>query len=167
MTGDNTPRVGTQGYRRLNMLTPLQCQHLRPGQSGKTDPADDTQGYHDIAQTRAKHPGQRNTLDALCQRYAVDNSQRELHGALLDAEILADVYLVMTGGQTNLLLSGDDTETEASAGDSGGIRRLAADRPRLKIVRASADELALHESRLAEIDKASGGNNLWRREAGE
>ena len=61
-----------------------------------------------LVMARQKHPGQRNSLDALCQRYYVDNSQRDLHGALLDAEILADVYLIMTGGQTNLALAGED-----------------------------------------------------------
>ena len=116
-----------------------------------------------LVMARQKHPGQRNTLDALCQRYAVDNSQRELHGALLDAEILADVYLIMTGGQTDLLLSGDDSSEGEEVGESG-IRRLKADRPALKIVRAGSEELAAHEIRLQEIDRASGGNTLWRRD---
>ena len=70
---------------------------------------------------RAKHPGQRNNLDALCQRYAVDNSNRTLHGALLDAEILADVYLLMTGGQTTLGLSADDDATRSTAGSAGAL----------------------------------------------
>lgn len=116
-----------------------------------------------LVMARQKHPGQRNTLDALCQRYAVDNSQRDLHGALLDAEILADVYLVMTGGQTDLLLAGEDSGDEKDSQQVGGIRRLSANRPGLKVITASEAELALHEERLAEIDKASGDNNLWRR----
>ena len=66
---------------------------------------DDCSIIDTLVMARAKHPGQRNSLDALCQRYGVDNSQRDLHGALLDAEILADVYLLMTGGQTTLQLS--------------------------------------------------------------
>ncbi len=115
-----------------------------------------------LQMARQKHPGQRNTLDALCQRYTVDNSQRELHGALLDAEILADVYLLMTGGQTKLSLSSDDME----GGDDGevatAIRRLSEGRPTLKVIRANTDELAQHEVRLQEIDKASEGENLWR-----
>ncbi len=114
-----------------------------------------------LVMARQKHPGQRNSLDALCQRYGVDNSQRDLHGALLDSEILADVYLAMTGGQTKLLLSGED-EDGAGAHSGNGIRRLAADRPSLKIIRAATEELAAHEQRLQEIDKASGENCLWR-----
>lgn len=110
---------------------------------------------------RAKHPGQRNSLDALCQRYQVDNASRTLHGALLDAEILADVYLVMTGGQTSLGLHGDN---ESSHGQDGGqrIRRLPTDRPRLAVIRATDDEFAHHEARLDAIAKASGGKVLWR-----
>lgn len=115
-----------------------------------------------LVMARQKHPGQRNTLDALCQRYMVDNSQRELHGALLDAEILADVYLVMTGGQTDLLLAGEDSGDNEESGEVGGIRRLNPGRPSLKVIRASDTELALHEERLKEIDKASDDNNLWR-----
>ncbi|WP_101759467.1 DNA polymerase III subunit epsilon [Oceanicoccus sp. KOV_DT_Chl] len=114
-----------------------------------------------LVMARQKHPGQRNSLDALCSRYEVDNSQRDLHGALLDSEILADVYLLMTGGQSNLLLSGDDNQEGGGEADTA-IRRLAADRPTLKVVRASAEELAAHELRLEEIDKASDGNTQWR-----
>lgn len=110
---------------------------------------------------RAKHPGQRNSLDALCQRYEVDNASRTLHGALLDAEILADVYLVMTGGQTSLGLHGDD---DSDSGQNGGqrIRRLPTDRPRLAVISATEDECAHHEARLDAIAKASGGKVLWR-----
>ena len=113
-----------------------------------------------LVMARQKHPGQRNSLDALCSRYEVDNSQRDLHGALLDSEILAEVYLLMTGGQTNLLLSAEDGEDGGEADTS--IRRLAAGRPSLKVIRASEDELSAHELRLQEIDKASEGNNRWR-----
>ncbi len=109
---------------------------------------------------RHKHPGQRNTLDALCKRYGVDNSQRELHGALLDAEILADVYLIMTGGQTALVLAGQGAE--GSADQPGEIRRLdPQSRPVLPVVRATEEELAAHEQRLAAIEKAA-GFALWR-----
>ena len=73
---------------------------------------------------RHKHPGQKNSLDALCRRYDVDNSQRELHGALLDAEILADVYLMMTGGQTVLFMA-DEVETTSSGSDAYIVVRLA------------------------------------------
>lgn len=115
-----------------------------------------------LVMARQKHPGQRNSLDALCSRYAVDNSQRELHGALLDAEILADVYLLMTGGQTNLLLSADDSQEGGTAGTENVIRRLDINRPSLRVIKANDDELLAHEERLQEIDKASGGNNRWR-----
>jgi DNA polymerase-3 subunit epsilon len=115
-----------------------------------------------LVMARKKHPGQRNSLDALCSRYAVDNSQRDLHGALLDAEILADVYLLMTGGQTNLLLSASDGDEEEGGSRDTAIQRLDAQRPALKVIKANSDELAAHELRLQEIDKASGGNNRWR-----
>jgi DNA polymerase-3 subunit epsilon len=115
-----------------------------------------------LVMARAKHPGQRNNLDALCQRYDVDNSQRDLHGALLDAEILADVYLAITGGQTTFQLS----DATANSGDGGPgsqqVRRLAADRPVLPILRASAEEQAAHEVQLDAIAASSGGKVLWR-----
>ncbi|MEW6645651.1 MAG: DNA polymerase III subunit epsilon [Pseudomonadota bacterium] len=112
-----------------------------------------------LAMARQLHPGQKNNLDALCKRYGIDNTHRELHGALLDAEILADVYLIMTGGQTTLSLGGSSTTGAAAAPEA--IRRLAA-RPALRVVRASSEELAAHEQRLQAIDKASGGKCLWR-----
>lgn len=108
---------------------------------------------------RKKHPGQKNNLDALCKRYDVDNSQRDLHGALLDAEILADVYLLMTGGQSKLALGG------GADGDDGDyvepIIRVDANRPALKVIQASESELERHMAKLNTIDKASGGNCLW------
>ena len=105
---------------------------------------------------RQKHPGQKNNLDALCKRYAVDNSQRELHGALLDAEILADVYLLMTGGQVKLNIN-DQTNPDVGAisGDAS-VRRLSADRQPLKVIRASQSELASHRKKLEAIKSASG-----------
>jgi DNA polymerase-3 subunit epsilon len=112
-----------------------------------------------LVMARQKHPGQRNSLDALCSRYEVDNSARDLHGALLDSEILADVYLFMTGGQTNLLLAGEDS---SEGGVDTSIRRLAAGRPALRVITADAEELAAHEERLKEIDKKSDGNTCWR-----
>lgn len=108
---------------------------------------------------RKKHPGARNSLDALCKRYSIDNSHRELHGALLDAEILADVYLLMTGGQSSLL---DDGEHTQGTGNQA-IIRLPSDRPRLKVVICQEDELASHQQRLAKIAKTS-GDCLWLRE---
>ena len=98
-----------------------------------------------LALARRMHPGQRNSLDALCRRYTIDNSQRELHGALLDAEILADVYLAMTGGQVSLSL---DTAGSTQREEEQVIRRLPADRPALKVVRATPDEAAAHEAYL-------------------
>ena len=114
-----------------------------------------------LALARARHPGQKKNLDALCKRYFVDNSQRDLHGALLDAEILADVYLHMTGGQTALALGGDSES--AAQGFSGEIEivRLPATRERLRVLKPSAEELDNHRQRLAAIARASGGKCLW------
>ena len=114
-----------------------------------------------LIMARAKHPGQRNSLDALCQRYRVDNSQRDLHGALLDAEILADVYLAMTGGQTALQLSESGNENDGHA-RAEQIIRLPAQRAALPVIHASADEREAHEAQLDAIAKASGGRVIWR-----
>jgi DNA polymerase-3 subunit epsilon len=114
-----------------------------------------------LALARRMHPGQRNSLDALCRRYEIDNSRRELHGALLDAEILADVYLAMTGGQVSLSL--DAGSTARSEGADSSIRRLPADRPALKVIRATAQELAAHEARLDAIDGSCDDSPVWRR----
>ncbi len=108
-----------------------------------------------LAMARKKHPGQRATLDSLCKKYGINNAHRELHGALLDAEILADVYLLMSGGQLDFKLAGSGGTVDT------GIRPLAADRQRLNVVRASVDELAAHEERLDIIGK-KGGEVLWR-----
>ena len=113
---------------------------------------------------REKHPGQRNSLDALCKRYGVDNTQRELHGALLDAEILADVYLVMTSGQSSLSLRQENSPD----GDRRKVaRKLDPNRPPLTVLMASETELAEHRSRLAEIDKQSADGCLWLQLEGE
>ena len=101
---------------------------------------------------RDLHPGQRNNLDALCKRYEVDNSSRSLHGALLDAEILADVYLAMTGGQVDLGLSLESPA--ASVDDDDGY--LHAGHPVLLVLKASDEELDQHEARLNDIEKQSG-----------
>ncbi|GAB3106934.1 DNA polymerase III subunit epsilon [Aestuariicella hydrocarbonica] len=112
-----------------------------------------------LVMARQKHPGQKNNLDALCKRYGVDNSQRDLHGALLDAEILADVYLLMTGGQTNLSLGGAESGDASSGGAQiRGIQRLNPDRRPLPVVQASADELERHELKLQELGEAC----VWR-----
>jgi DNA polymerase-3 subunit epsilon len=113
-----------------------------------------------LALARELHPGQRNSLDALCKRYAVDNSARELHGALLDARILADVYLAMTGGQAALALL--DAEEAGRIGDSArAVRAPVRTAVPLPVLVASAAELAAHEAMLAIITKASGGRCLW------
>ena len=113
---------------------------------------------------RRKHPGQRNSLDALCRRYGIDNAHRSLHGALLDAEILAEVYLAMTGGQTTLLLEEVEQEpSEALLMSREWARLEISDRPHLKVIRPNDTEQAAHRQRLLEIDKASGGECLWQR----
>lgn len=114
-----------------------------------------------LLMARAKHPGQKNNLDALCKRYGIDNSHRELHGALLDAEILADVYLFMTGGQTDLSLSAEQDTSDEDAAAGQAIRRLPVARPPLRVVRASVEEIEAHERRLKGVDKSSGGNCIW------
>ncbi|MFO1368354.1 MAG: DNA polymerase III subunit epsilon [Marinagarivorans sp.] len=111
-----------------------------------------------LAMARHRHPGQKNNLDALCRRYEIDNSHRELHGALLDAEILADVYLAMTGGQITLSLGGEGQNADGSYAEK--IIRVQRSKPGV-VIKASAEELAEHEKKLAQIDKASGGNCLW------
>jgi len=112
--------------------------------------------FDTLVYARKKHPGARNSLDALCKRYGIDNSHRDLHGALLDAEILADVYLMMTGGQASLL---DESDTLQTA-EQQQIVRLPNDRPRLKVIYCNDDELAAHQQRLEKITKAGGGC-LW------
>ena len=111
---------------------------------------------------RYKHPGQKNSLEALCKRYNVDDSQRELHGALLDAEILADVYLLLTGGQVTLGL-GDETR---AADGTAGIIKLDGNRPELRVIKASVEEVAAHEERLDLLEKKSGKGAVWRRRQG-
>lgn len=115
-----------------------------------------------LALAREKHPGQKNNLDALCKRYFVDNSARELHGALLNSEILADVYLLMTGGQTSLGLGTGSQNSDSDSSGGSAIRRLAADRKSTPVILASADELAAHEQALDAVAKQSGGEVLWR-----
>jgi len=113
--------------------------------------------FDTLTYARKKHPGARASLDALCKRYSIDNSHRELHGALLDAEILADVYLLMTGGQASLL---DEGEASEGAG-AKNVVLLSADRPALKVVVCDDAEQLAHQLRLEKIAKASGGACLW------
>lgn len=108
---------------------------------------------------RRKHPGQRNSLDALCKRYQIDNSHRDLHGALLDAEILASVFLAMTGGQISLYQE-EDTAVPTPGPAPSAITR-SHQHPKLKRLSCPAEEQRRHEDRLRAIDQASGGNCLW------
>lgn len=118
-----------------------------------------------LALARTLFPGKRNNLDALCDRYMIDNSKRQLHGALLDAEILSDVYLAMTGGQTSLAFS---LEMESSNENSiQEIQRVERPVSGLKVIYANATELIEHESRLDLVDKKSGKSCLWRLEKDE
>ena len=109
---------------------------------------------------RSMHPGQRNNLDALCKRYSVDNSRRDLHGALLDAQILADVYLAMTGGQVGLALS-ESSSSSRTAGEGQAVPVLIRTGLPLSVVMATEEEAQAHESMLTIIAKASGGKCLW------
>lgn len=103
------------------------------------------------------HPGKKNNLDALCDRYQIDNSHRTLHGALLDTELLAEVYLAMTRGQESLLGDGSDEQEEQAASLSGDALRLP-----VRVLLATEEELAQHAQQLAAIDKASKGACLWK-----
>ena len=116
-----------------------------------------------LALARQKHPGQKNNLDALCKRYGVDNSQRDLHGALLDAEILADVYLLMTGGQVNLNINDQSASDSGEINQASSIRRLPEGRPALRVITADEHELARHQEKLDAI-KASSGECIWQSE---
>ena len=105
---------------------------------------------------REMHPGKKNGLDALCSRYEIDNTHRALHGALLDTELLAEVYFAMTRGQESLL--GDDTATVIR---QPAVLSTDASRPRLRVLQPSVDELAVHAQQLIDIGKASKGACLW------
>ncbi len=125
----------------------------RPG-IGTVCPVTDT-----LALAREMHPGKRNSLDALCERYQVDNSRRSLHGALLDAQLLADVWLAMTRGQDTLDIS---LASAPAPGTAGG----APERPaKLVVLRASPEELAAHAALCERIDKESKGRCLWKQAA--
>ena len=114
-----------------------------------------------LALARNKHPGQKNNLDALCKRYNVDNSQRELHGALLDAEILADVYLLMTGGQTNLFGASEDNNAQAgnAAGEEAAMDLSGWTIP---VIQAKPDEVSAHDTFVEEQIESAGTPALWK-----
>ena len=113
-----------------------------------------------LVMAREMYPGQKNSLDALCKRYEIDNSQRDLHGALLDAQILVDVYLVMTGGQVDLLLHEEQTENGRNMGE---VRKLDPNRPRLRVIEPTSEEIEAHVSKLETVDRESNGNCLWKK----
>ncbi|MEZ7818170.1 MAG: DNA polymerase-3 subunit epsilon [Candidatus Azotimanducaceae bacterium] len=116
-----------------------------------------------LAIARQKHPGQKLNLDALCRRYAVDNSQRQLHGALLDAEILADVYLLMTGGQTNLFGGGNNSNDDPAGQNDNQIDH-SWEIPPLRQVMATVEDIASHEKMLDLLTERSEDVPVWRRE---
>ncbi|MDY7220399.1 DNA polymerase III subunit epsilon [Denitrificimonas sp. JX-1] len=132
---------------------------------GQKERADITAGHCTVLDTlvmaRERHPGQRNSLDALCKRYGVDNSGRELHGALLDAEILAEVYLAMTGGQTHLSLAGDGGDDGSGYVRPTAIKRIAMDRPPLTVLAPTEEELEAHQQFIERIKQASGKELVW------
>ena len=112
-----------------------------------------------LALARKRHPGQKNNLDALCKRYNVDNTKRDLHGALLDSEILADVYLAMTGGQTALL--GTSENAEKSHKKTIATKRFVRKEGKLKVILPTAEENDAHEQRLLAINEISDGKCMW------
>ena len=133
-------------FRRLNMpMTNTFCTVL------------DT-----LVMARDMRPGQRNSLDALCKSYGIDNSHRELHGALLDAEILSDVYLMMTGGQTDLMFSAETRESARELARAKLDQLADVNGQTLLVVQATADELSAHDEIMNILDKKSDGA-IWRR----
>lgn len=117
-----------------------------------------------LALARKMHPGRKNSLDALCRRYGIDNSAREFHGALLDARILADVYLAMTGGQSALSLS---TGSEQAARQRLAAKQAMNSRPALRIIEASEEEMSAHEAFLEKIQQESDSGCVWLKETAE
>ena len=121
---------------------------------------DDCTVFDTLKMARDKHPAQKNNLDALCLRYGINNESRTLHGALLDAEILADVYLAMTGGQVSLALK-ENSASAAHYGQQAGEQPTALAAHNLPVISPTEEELASHQARLLEIDKASNGQCVW------
>ncbi|MFC1630484.1 DNA polymerase III subunit epsilon [Pseudomonadota bacterium] len=112
-----------------------------------------------LVMARRMRPGQKNSLDALCRHFNIDNSQRDFHGALLDAELLAEVYLALTGGQSALFQEGDSGQRSRA---EKIIRKLDSKRPLLPIIQATAEESRLHEAWLDELDSKTDGKCVWR-----
>jgi DNA polymerase-3 subunit epsilon len=114
-----------------------------------------------LVEARQLYPGQRNSLDALCKRFEIDNSNRELHGALLDAQLLGDVYLAMTGGQIDIGLAGEDNAETGALATAGLADHLARAGRRPRVTRASEEEQVAHARYLDMLAKASGDRCLW------
>ena len=133
-----------------------EIQRLDPGLGKLTDYCEVVDS---LATARELHPGQRNDLDSLAKRYSIDNSHRTLHGALLDSEILAEVYLLMTGGQSALSLD-EEVSTGLSASKKINIDMSGLSLP---IIKANEDEMIAHNAMLGDIEKASGGASLWQK----
>ncbi|MDR1854413.1 MAG: DNA polymerase III subunit epsilon [Azoarcus sp.] len=115
-----------------------------------------------LKMAREQNPGKKASLDALCDRFEVDNAHRTLHGALLDAELLAEVYLAMTRGQETLTMAFE----ESAPANAAASAATEENRPPLKVLRASEAEIAAHDAVLADIDKAAKGGCLWLKEKG-
>jgi len=120
--------------------------------------SDHCQVTDSLVMARRKHPGQKNNLDALCKRYEVNNARRELHGALLDSELLAEVYLRLTGGQETLALGAEGSSSQP--GQVSPVRRVDSNRPQLHVLRADIEELKLHEERLDILGEAC----IWKKD---
>ena len=112
-----------------------------------------------LALAKAQFPGKRNSLDALCDRFGIDNSNRTLHGALLDAELLADVYISLTRGQETLVMYAEQADDTGAA----AVARVDLSQIVLPVLRANAAEQDAHVAMLAVLDKASGGNTIWKK----
>ncbi|MFT6624850.1 MAG: DNA polymerase-3 subunit epsilon [Cycloclasticus sp.] len=123
--------------------------------SEHTDMASWCEVTDSLYMARKMFPGQRNSLDALCKRFEIDNSQRQLHGALLDAEILADVYLMMTGGQNSLFVEDSAASVEFEQ------KTFDVNRAKLTVIKANSEEIEQHHQRLEAIKKVAGGRCVW------
>lgn len=117
-----------------------------------------------LVMARRMRPGQKNSLDALCRHFNIDNSQRDFHGALLDAELLAEVYLALTGGQSALFQESDSGQRSRA---EKIIRKLDSKRPMLPIIQATTEESLLHEAWLDELDSKTDGKCVWRMNSSE
>lgn len=137
----------------------LNAEFARLGWGAVTDLIDSV--IDTLVMAKEMYPGKRNGLDALCDRLDVDNSGRTFHGALLDAELLADVYINLTRGQNALVIEADNTSTSSANGQ--GRPQVDLSGIELPVLRPSAHELQAHEALLLDLDKASKGQTLWRK----